>query len=196
MNMFSRVALVLIGLSSVAAAQAGKAPAAPAAPAATKPAPPPMMKAPQELADMAKMSSGTWKCTGEAMEPGNPVKQPMTATFKQALALDGWWLHTTFESKMGKEPYKFESFTTYDASAKKWKRIMVSTYGGWNTGESAGLVNNKMDWEMAAHSAMGEGMFRDHLDLSDPKAGAKMMGEMSIDGGKNYLPVYSMTCKK
>jgi hypothetical protein len=97
---------------------------------------------------------------------------------------------------MGKEPYKFESYATFDPSAKRWKRVMVSTYGAWNTGDSAGLVNNKMDWEMASHSAMGDAMFRDHMDLTDPKAGAKMSGEISMDGGKNWATVYTMTCKK
>jgi hypothetical protein len=32
--------------------------------------------------------------------------------------------------------------------------------------------------------------------VSDPKAGVKMSGELSMDGGKNWLPVYTMSCKK
>jgi hypothetical protein len=43
---------------------------------------------------------------------------------------------------------------------------------------------------------MGEAMFRDHEDLTDPKVGAKMWGEMSTDKGKSWVKVYEMTCKK
>jgi len=62
----------------------------------------------------------------------------MTATMKMKLELGNYWMHASFESKMGKEPFQFESFTTFDAASKKWKRVMVETGGGWLSGESAG----------------------------------------------------------
>lgn len=153
------------------------------------------MKPAKEIADHAKMVTGTWKCTGESTDPGSGQKMPMSGKLKVESVLDGWWLHSAFEAKMGKEAYKFDSYTTIDGKSKRWKRVMVSTYGSWNSGEAT-LANNKLDWELAAHTEMGDAAFRDHEDYSDPKVGAKMAGEISMDGGKNWLPVYSMTCKK
>jgi hypothetical protein len=119
----------------------------------------------------------------------------LTGTMKYKLSLDNWWLQGSFESNMGKEPFHLETFTTFDPASKKWKRVMVETGGGWSSGESAGLTNGKVDWELTSHSPMGDSMFRDHAEV-DPKAGTKMMGEFSIDKGKSWTTVYEMTCKK
>ena len=43
---------------------------------------------------------------------------------------------------------------------------------------------------------MGAGTFKDHVDMTDAKAGVKMWGEMSMDKGKTWKKVYEMTCKK
>jgi hypothetical protein len=119
----------------------------------------------------------------------------MTATMKIKSDLAGWWIHATFESKMGKEPFLFESYTTFDPAAKKWRRIMIESGGNWATGESLGVKDGKVDWEMKTYSpAMGDGTFRDHEDYTDPKAGAKMWGEFSNNG--TWVKVYEMTCKK
>jgi len=42
---------------------------------------------------------------------------------------------------------------------------------------------------------MGEGMFRDHEDVSNPKE-FKSWGEMSMDKGKTWMKVYEQSCKK
>ena len=210
MKTFSRVTMVIIGMTGLAAAQpkadpkaadpkaapktadakAADAKAAPKADAGGMPE----MKPPAELADMAKAAAGTWHCKGQGMDHSMKM-QDMTATMKLKLDLNGWWMHGSFESKMGKEPFAFESFTTFDPASKKWKRVMAETGGGWATGESAG-GKDKVDWEMTAHSAMGEAMFRDHEDMSDAKAGVKMWGEFSADKGKTWTKVYEMACKK
>jgi len=205
MKMFSQVAIALVGMTGLAAAQPKADPKA-ADPKAADPkmapkAEPkmggemPEMKAPQELADIAKAAAGTWKCEGQGMSMKTSKMEKMTATMKVKLDLANWWVHGSFESKMGKEPFMFESFTTFDPASKKWKRVMVETGGGWSTGESAGMKDNKVDWDLTAHSAMGEAMFRDHEDMSDPKAGAKFWGEVSMDKGKTWNKLYDMTCK-
>lgn len=157
-------------------------------------APMEMPKPPQELADMAKTAAGTWKCKGQGM--GHDMKMAeMTGTMTIKLDVDNWWLHGSFSSKMGKEPFHFESYTTYDPTAKKWHRVMVESGGGWSTGDATASAG-KMDWELATHSMMGDGMFRDHEDNSDLKAGSHNWGEMSMDKGKTWVKVYDMTCKK
>lgn len=204
MSTFSRVAIALVGMTGLVAAQPKADPkagdkAAPKAPEA-KPADPkaggmPEMKPPTELADMAKMAAGTWHCKGQGMDHTMKMMD-MTGTMKLRLDVGGWWMHATFESKMGKEPFTFESFTTVDPATKKLKRVMVESGGSWSTGESAGLKDGKVDWELATHSAMGDGMFRDHEDMTDPKAGVKLWGEFSMDKGKTWTKVYEMACKK
>ncbi len=206
MNMFTRVAIAMVGMTGLVAAQPKADPkpadpkmaakAADPKPADAKPAGGmEEMKPPAEIAAMAKGAAGTWKCKGQAMD-GTMKMTDMTGTMRMKLEMN-WWMHATFESKMGKAPFQFESYTTFDPGSKKWKRIMVENIGGWSTGESAGMKDNKIDWEIATHSPnMGDGMFRDHEDLSDAKAGVKMWGEFSPDKGKNWMKVYEMTCKK
>jgi hypothetical protein len=155
----------------------------------------PEMKPPAELAAAAKAAAGTWRCKGKGMDQSMKMTD-LTGTMKVKLDLDNWWLHASFASKMGKEPFHFESFTTFDPASKKWKRVMVESNGGWSSGESAGLKDNKIDWELTTHSPMGEAMFRDHEDMSDLKVGVKMSGEFSMDKGKTWTQVYEMTCKK
>ena len=206
MNTFSRVAMVIVGMTGLAAAQpkadtkaadpktAPKAPDAKTPPKADAGAMP-EMKPPTEIADMAKAAGGTWHCKGQGMDHSMKM-QDMTATMKMKVAMNGWWIQGDFESRMGKEPFQFTSFTTFDPASKKWKRVMVESGGGWSTGESAGLKDGKVEWDLTAHSMMGEMPFRDHEDITDAKAGAKFWGEFSSDKGKTWTKVYEMTCKK
>jgi hypothetical protein len=198
MKTFSRVAIAMVGMTGLVSAQ--PKPADPKA-ADSKAADPKAaggmaeMKPPAELADMAKAASGTWHCKGQGMDHTMKMAD-MTGTFTMKLDVDNWWMHGSFSSKMGKEPFHFESFTTFDPAAKKWKRVMVESGGGWSSGESAGLKDGKIDWDLGMHSAMGDAMFRDHEDMTDAKAGVKMWGEFSMDKGKTWTKVYEMACKK
>jgi len=193
MNTFLRVAIAMVGMTGLAAAQPKTDPKASAAD--SKAGGMGDMKPPPELAAMAKAAAGTWNCKGQGMDHTQKMVDT-TGTMKIKLDVANWWVHGTFESKMGKEPFQFESFTTFDPASKKWKRVMVESGGGWSTGESDGMKDNKIDWNLTSHSAMGEVMFRDHEDMSDPKAGVKQWGEFSMDKGKTWTKVYELTCKK
>ena len=153
-----------------------------------------MPKPPAEIAAMAKTLGGTWRCAGTG--PGADGQPgPMKSTLKTKADLDGWWLQDTFEATMGKSKFKFSAYTTYDAGSKKWRRVMVDSWGGQMIGSSDGLKDNKIDFNLDSMGPMGGGQFRDHVDLTDPK-NVKMWGEMSPDKGKNWMKVYEMTCKK
>jgi hypothetical protein len=201
MKTFMQVAIAMCGMTSLAAAQPKAADPKMAPKVEPKPADPkgggamPEMKPPAELAAVAKGAGGTWTCKGQGMDHTMKMAD-MTGTLKIKLDVQNWWLHASFESKMGKETFGFESYSTFDATAKKWKRVMIETGGGWGSGESEGLKDSKVEWTLAMHSAMGDAMFRDHEDLSDQKAGAKMWGEFSRDAGKTWTKVYEMACKK
>jgi hypothetical protein len=203
MNTFSRVAIAMLGMTGLAAAQpksdpkSAEAKADSKAPVAADPRSTgmPPMKRPPELAEVSKAVSGTWHCKGQAADPAMKMVD-MTATLRMKLDLDNWWLHGSFESRMGKEAFHFESFTTFDPESKKWKRVMVESMGIWSNGESTGMKDNKVEWMLTTHTAKGDAMFRDREDMSDPKVGAKLAGDLSMDGGKTWQPVYQMTCKK
>ena len=155
-----------------------------------------MPKAPQELADMIKGMQGTWKCSGKVLGEDMKTMTDMTGTAKiAALEMNGFWAHMTYDAKMGKMPFHFEEYTTYDAASKQWRRVMMENGGGMNMGTSAGAKDGKIDWELATKGPMGDGMFRDHEDVSNPKE-FKSWGEMSMDKGKTWMKVYEQSCKK
>lgn len=152
-------------------------------------------KVPPEVTDLVKLVSGSWKCTGTAAIGADPAAQPMTATLKTKADLDGFWIHDTFDAKVGKTKLKYEAFTTYDS--RKWRRVLVDNRGAQVIGTSDGVKEGKMDWNLDALASAGPAVqLRDHLDASDPKAGLKLAGEQSSDKGKTWTKVYEMTCKK
>ena len=210
MKTFSSVVIATLTMVGMATAQPKpadpKAPAAPAkgapatpAKADSKAAPPAVapMAAPTpapEIKEMLKSMSGTWKCTGQATMSMDPMG-PMKATMKSKADLDGFWVQDTFEATMGKTKFKFTSFTTFDSASKKWRRVMVDNMGSQQIGTSDGLKDGKMTFNM---DTMGGGMsmmFKDSMDMTDPK-NVKASGEMSMDKGKTWNKVYEMSCKK
>ncbi|HEY5938914.1 MAG TPA: DUF1579 family protein [Kofleriaceae bacterium] len=213
MNTFAKVVIASLTMVGVAAAQpkAPDAKGAPAAPAPKAPAPkdakapvpvdpakpaaPEMPKPPAELAAMAKASGGTWRCTGTSSADEKGTMAKMTATMKSRHDLDKWWITDTFDATMGKMKFKFVGFTTYDASSKKWRRVMMDNQGGQMVGTSDGLVDGKMTFNMDSMGPRGSSQFRDHSDHTDAKA-PKFWGEMSMDKGKTWMKVYEMGCKK
>jgi len=157
-----------------------KAPA-PAAMEAPKPAP--------ELTAAAKAVAGNWKCKGTMMTPGG--EQPMKATMKIKLALDGFWAQTSF-SELKKGGFKFESFRTFDG--KKWHSLMVDNMGSQEVGVSDGPKDGKTVWETTSRSAMGDAKARHYEEMAGKEM--KMWGEWSMDKGKTWVKGYEATCTK
>lgn len=209
MKTFSSVVIATLTMVGMASAQPKaadpKAPATPAAPAKGAPATPPAkteakaapaMAAPTppaEIKEMLKMGT-SWKCTGTGMGP-DMTMGPMKATMKAKSDLDGFWIQENFEGAMGKNKFKFTSYTTFDSASKKWRRVMVDNMGGQAMGTSDGPKDNKIVFNMDVMGAGQTGMMKDTLDITDPKA-PKAFGEMSMDKGKTWNKVYEMTCKK
>lgn len=154
-------------------------------------------KVPQEVTDLAKVVTGTWRCTGTATLGTDPAA-PMTATLKTRADLDGFWIHDTLEAKVGagtKTKLTYESFATYDS--RKWRRVLVDNRGTQVIGTSDGVKAGKLDWNLDALAGAASAVqLRDHLDTSDPKVGLKLSGEQSADKGKTWTKVYDMVCKK
>ena len=169
------VATAFLGLTTVALADAPKMPAAP-----------------KEIGDLGKAMTGTWKCKGNVFMPDGK-KADLTGTMKSAVEMNGFWIHDSYDSSMGGMNFHFESFTTFDG--KNFHRVQVESDGGSSSGDGK-LTGSKIDYELATKGPHGDGMFRDHIDWSDAKAGVKAMGEMSADKGKTWVKVYEQTCTK
>jgi hypothetical protein len=94
------------------------------------------MKPPQEVADMAKGMAGAWKCKGQGM--GHDMKMAdMTGTMSPKLETGNWWIHDTFDASVGGKAgaEHFDSYSTFDKGAKKWKRVMVFRDGRHGRGQ-------------------------------------------------------------
>lgn len=159
------------------------------------------MKPPAEIAAAAKQRAGTWRCTGVGMG-GPDMKTEMKFKGIQTSKpdLDGWWIRDVFNGTMGEGKtamkFKMESFATFDGNTKRWRILSVMNDGGSMVGWSDGMKDGKMDITSESTSMMGSAQFKEHIDMTDPKAGVKTWGEMSMDKGKTWHKVYETTCKK
>jgi hypothetical protein len=201
--MKAMITLALITATSIATAgdapkAAGSgAPATPKADAKADKAAPPaaeMPKPPQELADVGKAMTGTWKCKGQVFtDMKDPTKgTDVAATMTYKLDLNNWWLATTLAGT-GKFTLKFSAFTTYDAASKKWYRFGADNMGGARTASSAGPKDGKTTWEGEARSPMGTAKVRETEEMT--KDGMHASGEMSMDG-KTWIKTHDVVCKK
>jgi hypothetical protein len=172
---------------------------APPAPPADKKAPPPAdakmpdMKPAPEIAEMAKAMAGTWKCSGQVDMGGTMVDIKGTVTHKADL--DGYWIRSTINGTAGKMTMKSEFLTTYDAGSKKWYRSSFNSHGGHGTSWGT-AADKKVSWEGDAQFMSGPVKIRGTEDMSDPKAGAHIVGEFSKDNGKTWQKDHDVTCKK
>jgi hypothetical protein len=184
------------GSGSAAKAPAAGSAAGSAAPAAKMEAP----KPPAEIKDTLKMMGTRQNCTGVSWGgPDGKTEMKTKGTGTNALALDGWWIKGSSTITMGegkaKWTLKIDSYMTWDAKAGKWRSVGMANDGSLMVG-TAEMKDGKWDAMSDMYGGMmGNGKFREHGEMGDPKAGMKMTGEMSTDG-KTWTKVYEMTCKK
>lgn len=185
-----------VGAKAGAGAQAGSGSAA-AAPKMEMPKPP------AEISATLKAMGNRMTCTGTTWGGADgKTEMKMKGTGTSALALDGWFIKGSVTMTMGegknKGTLKIDSYMTWDAKAGKWRSIGAANDGAIMVGTSEMAKDGKsMDSMSDMYGGMmGDGKFREHGDMSDPKAGMHMVGEKSNDGGKTWSKVYDMTCKK
>jgi hypothetical protein len=185
-----------VGAGATAGAAAGSGSAA-AAPKMEMPKPP------AEIAATLKAMGNRMNCTGTTWGGADgKTEMKMKGTGTSALALDGWFIKGSVTMTMGegkaKGTLKIDNYMTWDAKAGKWRSIGAANDGAIMVGTSEMSKDGKsMDSMSDMYGGMmGDGKFREHGDMSDPKAGMHMVGEKSNDGGKTWSKVYDMTCKK
>jgi hypothetical protein len=174
-----------------AGAQTGAAAQAGAAAAPAKPTPPAEIKA-----AIKAMGKATKTCTGQGMGPDMQMAD-FKGTVTMKADLDGWFVRTLININIGKgktaSKMKMEQLSTYDAKLAKWRVVGVSNDGATMMG-TAEMKDGKYEFAGDMTGGMGTAMFKDHGDMTDPKA-AKWWGEMSMDKGKTWTKVYEQTCK-
>jgi hypothetical protein len=211
MNKFSITIISLVTMASLAAAQTktdpkagaaagtttktGAATGSAAAPAAPMVAP----KPPADIKDAIKLMGTRQSCTGVTWGgPEGKTEMKVKSNGTNALALDSWWIKGTSTMVMGEGKAKFtmkmDSYMTWDAKANLWRQVAMANDGSMMVG-TATMKDGKFEGTSDMFGGMmGNGKWRDHGDMTDPKA-MKMWGEMSMDG-KTWTKVYEMTCKK
>jgi hypothetical protein len=154
---------------------------------------------PKELADLAKLEAGSWKCKGHGLDKATDL----TGTLSIKLEVDSWWLHATFDGTAGKSPLHVETFTSWFGNSgdttvpRHWQRTTIANNGWYGAGESTSeSKDGKVDIELAGHTPGGAYQLRDHEDASDLKTGLKLTREMTPDHGKTWAPVYVLTCTR
>ena len=179
------------------AAAAGAKVDAKAGAAAQAPAMPEKPKPPEEIkAAIKAMGKATKNCTGQGMGPDMQMAD-FKGTVTNKSDLDGWFIRTTIKINIGKgktaSKMTMEQLSTYDAKLAKWRVVGVSNDGSTMMG-TAEMKDGKYEFAGDMTSGMGTAMFKEHGDMTDPKA-AKWWGEMSMDKGKTWTKVYDQTCK-
>ncbi len=189
---------VFVGLAAGASfagagSGSGSAKAAPAGSGSGSAAKAPAMempKPPTELADMQKKMVGTWKCTGKAGGPDGQMHDT-TGNMQFSVDLDKWWSKATLTETGTKTPYKFESFTSYDAASKKWVEISIDNIGGYSVMNSTDMTSWTGSSTAMGHTVQTKST-RTHVSDKD----VKVEDSMSMDNGKTWMPTVSVECKK
>jgi hypothetical protein len=173
------------------------------APAIKAPEPPKTMeqpKPPPEVAAMAAMMAGNWKCTGKGMmDPSKPDMTEFKGGMKAALdaSLDKFWIKGEWNGTAGKLKMKGTMYVTFDPMTKKYHRIMVDNWGmsgsDSTTGLPAGAKEGKISWE--GESRMGGQMIKGRTTEDVTAKSMKMTAEMTMDG-KKWVTGMEMTCTK
>lgn len=178
----STLARVVVGTLAMLGVATAEPPVKPEAP-----------RPPAQVEAMGRAVAGTWTCAGTETGPDG-VAVKMTATVQAKVELDRWWIHDTVDVN-GKSAFRMFAFTTYDESAKKWRRVSIDNGGHQYVGTSDGMRDRKVDWHLTFAGPTGAGQLREHVDLTDPKI-LKNWGEMSRDKGKTWKAIFEMTCRK
>ncbi len=149
-------------------------------------------KPPQEIADMAKATAGTWTCTGKVDFAGTMSDVKGTVTHK--LDLDGWWIETSINANVGKAAMHMTFMTTYDPASKKWYRETANSMGGHSSGWGT-QADKKLTYEADMRSMGTDEKTRNVEEMVSAKE-VHLTGEVSKDAGKTWKPDHDITCKK
>ncbi|HEY5936637.1 MAG TPA: hypothetical protein VIU61_18440 [Kofleriaceae bacterium] len=137
---------------------------------------------PTDLAGLAAVVAGRWRCTGGKLRATNTTK----------LELGKRWLVDVFDLPIGDKKHQHAAYTRFDTKGG-WQRVTFDSTGVMRVGVSDGMKGGKLTWTMTEPQTGAQ--VRDHVDFSDPK-NVKLWTETTADQGKSWSKVLDLTCKK
>ncbi|MCX5741799.1 MAG: hypothetical protein NT062_04775 [Proteobacteria bacterium] len=157
-------------------------------PGPPRPQPPTPVKPAPEITTVGKTLAGMWTCKGVALN-GDGSSTPVIGAMVTRLDLDNAWIATTTTEKAGR---KLSEFRTFDAVAKQWTRIQMTSTSAYivttSLGEKAGLWT----WTGAQTSPTGTLQVRDFEQRTGKTV--KLWGDVQLGGA--WQKLYDMSCTK
>jgi hypothetical protein len=151
----------------------------------------PMPGPAREIADLAKLVAGNWKCSGTV------EKLPVTGALTSKLDVGGAWIHESMTLTVGGMTVSLEGFNTYSAASKTWRRLAVDRMGNHMLGTAPATADHKFEWAMEVTQPAGPSVLqRVHTDMSNPAKGIKIAIDESPDNGKTWIPGLSALCSR
>ncbi len=151
----------------------------------------PMPGPAREIADLAKLVAGNWKCSGTV------EKLAVTGTLTSKLDVGGAWIHESMTLTVGGMTVSLEGLNTYSAASKTWRRVAVDSMGNHMLGTAPATADHKFEWAMEVTQPAGpEVLQKVHTDMSNPAKGIKIAIDESPDNGKTWIPGLSALCSR
>jgi hypothetical protein len=150
-------------------------PRPPRPPAPPSPAP--------EIAVLGKELAGTWTCNGTWLDREG-VARTTTGTITVELVLGDAWIRAAYALTVGGKPQDIADHRTYDAVAKQWTRITVTSASTFAITTSLGDDKGAWTWSSAD--------VRDHERRT--KDSLELWRERASDGA--WQRVSRLTCSR
>jgi hypothetical protein len=142
------------------------------------------------VAALATKVAGTYTCKGVQLR-SDGSSQPIQATIGVRLDLERAWIHASF-AEAPPAGMKLEEFRTFDATAKQWTRVVMTSGSEYIVETSLGERDGRWTWEGTATSPNGTRQVRDH-EQRDARQ-LKIWGEALLSG--TWQKSYEVTCKR
>ena len=144
-----------------------------------------------DIAALGKQLAGKWTCKGVAIGLDGSSK-PVTTKLETKLVLDDAWIQSTGVATTDGRDLKFTTFVTYDAIAKEWTTVVLTSLPGRAISTSLGEQNGTWMWTGSQIVAGAALEVRQVQQFS--KTGAKFWTDAKL-GGK-WQKVSESTCAK
>jgi hypothetical protein len=160
------------------------------APVPSRPPPPPRIVVAPEIARLGKQLAGTYRCKGVALV-GDGSSTPLAGKLAIKLALGDAWIASSFV-ETGRGGVKLDDYRTYDATAKQWTRIRLSSTSAHVIETTLGERGGTWTWEGSELAPTGTTQVRDHEQIAGRQI--RIWGEALLSG--TWQKMYEATCKR
>jgi len=153
-------------------------------------------RAPAEFAQL-DFFVGTWHCSGKAFASPMGPEHATTASVNTAKAVDGHWLHVTYDehkTAANPVPYHVGVYMGYDAGKKEFVQGCVDNMGGYCTENSQGWSGDTISFEGTGHGDGKTFGVRDNFTRKDANEfihSGEMQGE-----DKKWMKLDEETCHR